>query len=161
MKRKPARKFYSKELSEAFRILGKRSKRKRNTPWEHIEQCALMDWVKQHEKYDSSLALLHATFNPGKLSWHMANKLKREGAKAGFPDLFLPVPAYNSDLIERYGLFIEMKSKTGTMTTKQKRIFPLLREKGYQVDVCRSWQEAVKVLVNYLSLDPEFIEHEK
>lgn len=117
-------------------------------PWEHIEQCCLMFWAKELESAYPVLELLRASFNPGKVSWHMGKKMRREGAKAGFPDLELNVARQGY-----HALFIEMKAKDGDLTRAQKRVFPRLLAEGNQVHVCYSWHAAAAVIVEYLGLD--------
>lgn len=144
MARRPVK--ISAELTDAFRVLGRLKRtRRRSTPWEHIEQCHLISWVDRQIKQMPALKLLHASFNPGRLPIQMGRKMKREGARPGFPDISLPVPRQGF-----HGLFIEMKSKTGRLSPDQKVVFALLKEEGNQVVVCRSWEEATKALTEYL-----------
>lgn len=119
---------------------------KRKQP-ERVEQCLVMYWAMEMEAEFPVLELLRSSFNPGKMSWHMSKKMKWEGAKPGFPDLELNVPRQGY-----HALFIEMKSKDGSLTNDQKRVFPLLKQHGNRVDVCRSWHAAAAVIVEYLGL---------
>lgn len=71
--------------------------------------------------------------------------MKREGARAGFPDLFLPVARLGS-----HGLWIEMKVGYNQLTGIQTEVNLSLIIEGYQVLLCRSWQEAVRQIFDYL-----------
>ena len=68
------------------------------------------------------------------------------GVRAGCPDLLLTVPVGNAP-----GLFIEMKSKFGVLSKNQKPFCARLAERGYTVQVCKSWQAAQDVIRNYLA----------
>jgi hypothetical protein len=57
---------------------------------EHELQAELMRWAKRYEDNYPELWLLHAIPNGGKRNVKDAVKLKREGVKAGVPDLFMP-----------------------------------------------------------------------
>lgn len=122
--------------------------KKKLVPWEHIEQCLLMYWAMELEAAFPVLELLRASFNPGKMSWHKSKEMKREGAKPGFPDLELNVARQGY-----HALFIEMKAKNGSLTNDQRRVFPLLKQYGNRVEVCRSWHAAAAVVVEYLGLE--------
>ena len=122
--------------------------KKRNTPWEHIEQCQLMAWVGMVAMEHPEIGLLNATFNPGKLTIWKAKYLKAEGAKSGFPDLHLPI-ARNG----YHSLYIEMKSKVGTVSPIQKEVFADLKRHGNCVSIARSAREAAFFLVEYLDIE--------
>lgn len=83
-------------------------------------------------------------------------RLKAEGLRAGVPDMFLARPAYSEpngeypSLLKSYGLFIEMKTKTGHVSSEQALIHEELRLQGYAIHVCRSSLEATEVIVNHL-----------
>jgi len=87
--------------------------------------------------------------------------LKAEGLRKGAPDLML---AKSKEVYEKHperghkihaftwnGLFIEMKTPTGHILPEQEVFHKLLREHGYQVEVCRGWQEARDVITKYLT----------
>jgi hypothetical protein len=79
--------------------------------------------------------------------------LKRTGLRSGVPDLFLAVPR-DSDFTHGYlhGLFIEMKAANGVVSPEQEIYHTLLRSKGYDVAVCRSWTEAREAIIKYLNV---------
>ena len=75
----------------------------------------------------------------------VAMKLKAEGVKAGIPDLHLPVARG-----EYHSLYIEMKDGDRPMTKSQKERKPKLEAQGNAVVVCRSFEEAIETVCEYL-----------
>lgn len=76
-----------------------------------------------------------------------AANLKRQGVKAGVPDLFLPVSRGGY-----HGLFIELKCGKNKTTAKQNEWLKNLSEQGYAVSVCYGCNEAIKKILKYLKL---------
>ena len=105
------------------------------------EQCKLMAWAEYcvWAGVYPELALLFAIPNGGKRNAAEAAHLKRQGVKAGVPDLCLAVPrgAY-------HGLYIELKVGTNKPTENQLAY-------GYAVAVCYSAEEAKDVIDKYLN----------
>ena len=77
-------------------------------------------------------------------------RLEAEGAMPGVPDLFIPVKSIGTIERQYSGLFIEMKSEDGRLSVDQKNIGSKLFDLGYQVKVCRSLDEFIQVVNNYL-----------
>ena len=77
-----------------------------------------------------------------------AVNLKKQGVKAGVPDLFLPYASKGY-----HGLFIEMKStRKGAKTSEaQKEWIAKLLSEGYQCSVCHGFDEAKNEIDNYLA----------
>ena len=75
-----------------------------------------------------------------------AGKMKAEGARSGFPDLFLVVPIGNY-----HGLFTEMKALDGHAQPHQRDYHALLRAQGYAVAVCKGAKHAQEVILRYLA----------
>lgn len=87
-----------------------------------------------------------------------ATNLKREGVKAGVPDIAVDVACGNY-----HGLKIEMKVKKiiqlktkktvkyGKLTEKQEEYKKLLEKFNYKFVVCYSSQEAIEELENYFN----------
>lgn len=75
-----------------------------------------------------------------------AINLKRQGVKAGVPDLMIPLAkkGYN-------GLFIEMKVGKNKTTAYQDAWIELLNNNGYKAVVCYGCDAAVKVIDEYCS----------
>lgn len=123
-----------------------------NKQVEYLEQCALFAWAAMQESMYPDLALLVASANGGKRDIVTATKLKRSGVKAGYPDTFLPVTRG-----DKAGLFIEMKTRGNKPTELQLWWHQKLREQGYVVWVCYSWEDAKDVILAYLNMKIETI----
>ena len=89
--------------------------------------------------------------NGGKRHIGTAVKLKREGVKAGVPDIFLPYSMNHSCWIY-HGLFIELKrlKPRGKTTPEQIEWIDALHKEHYAVHVCWGWESARDVIVDYL-----------
>jgi hypothetical protein len=80
-----------------------------------------------------------------------AARHKREGLRAGIPDLFLPYP-----IADYSGLFIEMKRETrGTVSKAQKDEMDKLRDSGYAAVVCYGLNEAMIAMRQYIDDEGE------
>lgn len=112
---------------------------------EHQHQVALFDWARMNEGTYPELALLYANPLGGKRPKRTAARMKAEGAKAGIPDVTLPVARGGY-----HGLYIEMKIAPNTPTESQKWWLDALAIEGYRTTICYSWEEARDVLVDYL-----------
>ena len=112
------------------------------------EQRALFKWAGLAEQKYPELRLLHHIPNGGKREARTAINLKREGVKAGVPDICLPVARG-----EYHGLYIELKAGKNKTSSKQEEWIKLLIEQGYYVKVCYGWLEAREVIESYLSLN--------
>lgn len=109
------------------------------------EQKALFQWAQVGRQRFHELELLFHVPNGGKRDKREAIALKKEGVKAGVPDLVLPVARG-----EYFGLYIELKVGRNKPTEKQLGWIEKLKEQGYFVKVCYGWQEASEVITNYL-----------
>ena len=83
--------------------------------------------------------------NGGARAMTTAGKLKKEGVKAGVPDLHLPVSCGGY-----YSLFIEMKAGKNKTTALQDAMIEALRREGNYCAVCYGAQEAIVVTLAYL-----------
>jgi len=113
---------------------------------EHDEQVAVINWTKYHLGQWPELEYLYAIPNGGKRHKRTAARLKAEGAKAGVSDLHLPI-ARGSDI----GLWIEMKFGKNKPTKSQIEWIEAMRTQGHRAEVCNGWEEAVKVLEEYMT----------
>ena len=111
---------------------------------EDAEQQALFQYADLQSAPEWQL--MFAIPNGGKRHMTTAMKLKATGLKAGIPDIFLPVARAPWN-----GLFIELKSKTGSVRPNQKVWHKLLREQDYRVAVCRGYETAIQVITEYLN----------
>lgn len=113
---------------------------------ESEEQIALFDWAEAESRRRPCLKLLFHIPNGGKRNMATAVRLKREGVKAGVPDLLLPVPREGF-----HGLFIEIKRVKGGKTSEAQRWWlEQLKGMGYKAAVCRGWEEAAGMIADYL-----------
>lgn len=114
---------------------------------EDAEQAALFEWAALKQSQFPELALLFHVPNGGKRDAITACKLKRQGVKAGVPDLVLPVARGGY-----HGLFIELKRKDGGAASKeQEKWIIALEAQGYSAGVCHGWESAAHVLQRYLN----------
>ena len=111
-------------------------------------QEALFSWAAYRTEIMPELQYMYHVPNGGKRDKATAAVLKRQGVKAGVPDLHLPVArgGYN-------GLYIELKVGSNKPTQLQKKWLSSLNEQGYLAVVCYGWQEAAEQLINYLELE--------
>lgn len=122
---------------------------------EHDEQKKLVLFITNYLMHEYPiLQYLHANLNgislrdvDKKTRAKINTQMTYEGRKAGVPDLFLPVRNQ-----EYSGLYVEMKSKTGTLSVKQQQFIAFVREQGYKVVVPRSADEALSEIVEYCGL---------
>ena len=114
---------------------------------ESHEQMFLFQWAGYAQQQYKELELFHHIPNGGKRDARTAASLKREGVKAGIPDLCLPVPRGSF-----HGLYIELKVGKNKTTAKQNEWIKNLNEQGYCVEVCYGWLEAKEVIEKYLTL---------
>lgn len=132
---------------------------------EHDEQVHVIDWCELMSSRHPELKLLFAVPNGGNRNIVTAVKLKAEGVKAGVPDLFLPVPRderpypeyngiFRDCLNVANGLFIEMKKRKGSTTSKEQKWWhEKLREQGYKVVIAKGADEAIECIADYLGIE--------
>ena len=132
-----------KTLSKQPLVKPSRTK-KRNAQPEAIEQERVIKWARDNENNYPFLWLLHSSLNGVKLSKNQAGRAKTQGMLSGVPDLFLPVPKNGY-----HGLFIEMKSEKGRLSTNQTFFLSKVELLGYKIAVCYSANEAIKTIENY------------
>ncbi len=110
---------------------------------EQNEQVTLMQWLKI--KHKSAELVTTASANGGSRNVKEAANLKRSGVKAGYPDLFVAVPSAGF-----HGLFIEYKTKTGTLQANQREWLCRLNDNGYLAVCCKGLDEAMTLINAYL-----------
>ena len=118
---------------------------------EHEDQVALIRWADASAVELPALRWLFAVPNGGLRDKIVAARMKAEGLRAGVPDLFLPLPRLTPGH-ERYGLFVEMKYGRNKPSDVQVEWHDYLREAGYEVVVCWGWQEAARVILDYMDV---------
>lgn len=120
-------------------------------PTESVEQQWLFAWAELQRNAHPELALLYAIPNGGKRARTTAARLKKEGVKKGVPDTFLPVPRG-----KYHGLFIELKRlEGGRVEDSQRQWIYALTDQGYAAVVCKGWEAAAGVILDYLRLRRE------
>ena len=112
---------------------------------ESEEQITLFEWAALQSRKHPELEWLYHIPNGGHRHKTTAFRLKREGVKAGVPDLCLPVPrgAY-------HGLYIELKAGRNMATNNQTRWLQALAKNDYATAVCHGWEAATKTILKYL-----------
>lgn len=114
---------------------------------EATEQALLIEWANLMSKTHKELNLLFHIPNGGSRNRLEAINLKRQGVKAGVPDLFLPVSRHGKN-----GLFIEMKFGKNRTTNFQDEWLKNLNKQGYAAVVCYGFEDAVGVIKGYLGI---------
>ena len=112
---------------------------------ENVEQTCLFRWAAYEQGKYPELNLLYHIPNGGSRNKYEAANLKRQGVKAGVPDLCLPVARG-----KYHGLYIEMKAGKNTPSDLQKDWLKALNEQGSLAVVCYGWEKASEVLIQYL-----------
>lgn len=115
---------------------------------EATEQTTLFDWARAARYEFPALDLLYHIPNGGKRNASEAAHLKRQGVKAGVPDLCLPVARG-----KYHGLYIELKYGRNKPSSNQTYWICALRAQGYAAEVCYGWQQAADVIEKYLKLE--------
>lgn len=129
-------------LEEAIELNNK-SQRKRPSDNEHRIQCACIKWFRY--RYPS--AIIYAIPNGGQRNAIVAAKLKAEGVLAGVPDVHIPIARKGF-----HSLYIEIKNgKKGVLSDRQKEVIDKLIAEGHKVVVCRSVDEFIKEVEEYLN----------
>lgn len=163
---------FPSRLTPAQRRLLKAANAKRNTatpkakgipkakrysgPTEHEMQVALFTRIRTDARTKD--IGIFAIPNGGHRHPATAKRLKAEGALAGVPDIFVPRRRYAPWAAAQTagGLFVEMKrGKEGWVNPAQAAMHKRLANAGYQVEVCRSTDEAWRTILHYLGHDTD------
>jgi hypothetical protein len=126
------------------------------TQEEHNIQAACVRWFGY--AHPELRGLLFAVPNGGARSKATAGMLKAEGVVAGVSDLILLVPRCRAKITEnnaasiefKHALCIEMKKKGGYQSPEQKEWQKKVEGHGYKYAVCRSLDEFISEIENYL-----------
>lgn len=102
------------------------------------EQIAVIDYCKYN-----GIPIYHIP-NGGSRNKIEAANLKRQGVRAGVPDLCVPIAQRGY-----HGLYIEMKAGRNTTTACQDEWLNLLIRNGYLAKVCHGATEAIDLLQWY------------
>ena len=115
---------------------------------ESEEQILLFNWIAYARCTVPELDLLYHIPNGGSRNKLEAANLKRQGVRAGVPDLCLPVARRGY-----HGLYIELKAGKNKPQDSQLEWLAKLSEQGYKVAVCYGWERAKEELLTYLILN--------
>ena len=109
------------------------------------EQSTVIEWALYNQNRYPELKLLHHIPNGGRRDARTGAMMKRQGVKAGVPDLHLPVSRG-----KYHSLYIEMKTDKGRPTETQKEWLDALNAEGNMAVICHSAEEAIAVIKLYL-----------
>ena len=122
-------------------------KRKRNNEESRMQQVVIKWWQLACRSFGVAEILLFSVPNGGGRSGPRVGAiLKSEGLRAGCPDLMLATT--NG---KHFGLFIEMKTAKGVVSSEQEVFMGFLIARGYRCCVCRSAQQAIECITEYLN----------
>jgi len=114
---------------------------------ERNEQIRLFLWARGWEDEYPELAMMYHTPLGGFRHKATAGRLKRQGTKAGVPDIHLPIARSGF-----HGLWLEMKWGKNKPTKAQQWWIDRLQAEGHQVRVCYSCEEAQREILEYLGI---------
>ena len=112
---------------------------------ESEEQILLFEFAALMTNKIPELAELFHVPNGGHRNKAVAAKLRREGVRAGIPDIFLLVPRNGF-----HGLAIELKAKGKKPTKAQEEWLERLGKRGYLAVVCHGFEDAKDLILTYL-----------
>lgn len=116
------------------------------TASEAEEQKALFEWAEWAKGKYPALELMFHIPNGGSRNPLEALHLKEQGVKPGVPDICLPVPN-----LHHTALYIELKRrKGGRVSDNQRGWIAALNRVGNRAVVCKGWEEARDVILEYL-----------
>ena len=97
-------------------------------------------------KYIDALGLLWtASAGGARMGIRTAVKMKASGYRKGCPDIMVFEPR------GKYcGLFIELKTLTGTATKEQKAFILALEDRGYRASICKGFDATKREIDDYL-----------
>ena len=109
---------------------------------EHDHQRIVISTIRR----DYPDLLIFAVPNIGTASPQRGARMKAEGVLAGIPDLMIARAAQGF-----HGLFVEMKTLTGSASKEQKSVIAKLQAEGYRCEVCKGYAAALEAIRGYLS----------
>jgi hypothetical protein len=113
---------------------------------ERQEQITTIDWLRIKEPWLINYTIF--IMNERKCSVHMGAIYNKMGRLEGASDLFIAWPT-----LKHFGLFIEMKTKSGRATKKQLEFIKRMNSIGYYACVCKGADDAISVITRYLKGD--------
>ena len=114
---------------------------KQRTYHEADEQMAFVAWcMMSGYPYNK----IFAVENEGATTPQAGARAKKMGKRSGVSDLLLLVPRG-----QYFGLALEMKSLTGTMSDNQKAFAEFVQSKGYCFECCHGADQARAAIIKY------------
>lgn len=105
-----------------------------------------MTLIRMHVARYPALRWLHHVLNGGRCDVITAKRLKDAGVVPGIADLFLPHRTrYNA------GLYIEVKTATGTLSAAQKEFRQYCHAAGFLYVVARTPEEIMNAAIHHVS----------
>jgi hypothetical protein len=100
--------------------------------------------------------LLYMNHNSGKKNIATATRDVAMGLTKGVPDLFLAIPMYQKEAgkwstVSICGLYIEMKTPSGKLSSDQTLLFAQLKSQGYRCEVVTSLEQFKAIILDYLA----------
>ena len=111
---------------------------------ESVIQRACVQWFRLSHRGMSGL--LFSVPNGAKMSITQAKVMKAEGLLSGVSDLILLYPSS-----KYHGLCVEMKTVKGRQSDSQREFQRSVEEAGYKYIICRSIDDFIREIGNYLS----------
>lgn len=110
---------------------------------ERQEQLTVMDWMRLQNPW----LVNHTIYimNERRASLHAGKLMNRMGRLAGASDLFIAYPTS-----KYYGLFLELKTKTGRASPKQLEFIERMNKIGFYAVVAHGADEAIDIIKRYL-----------
>lgn len=124
---------------------------------EDDEQRGLFFWVNRMALTDQRYKAIFATPNGGTRNPKEAARMKGQGVKAGVSDIFVAVPAWISGLVEKHGLWIEMKrplvpkGRKPETSPEQIEWMERMQRNGYIACLCYGKDQAQEAITAYLA----------
>lgn len=119
---------------------------------------AVFDWVRvMCPMHPEMLNILHVenehnrpvrTDASGRRFCASGKRAKRKGLSKGYPDIVVEVPRGTY-----HGLRIELKTSSGRVSAEQSDWLKRLNEHGYKAVVCRSIDDTIDTIKDYLGLN--------
>lgn len=122
---------------------GKGGRKKPCHPEEDMQVACVRWFAQAHPLLEQ--VLNHAP-NGGKRNAREGARFKAMGTRAGFPDLFLYVPAP-----PYHGLAVELKSEKGKQSAAQRQWQQYLEHMGYRYELVRELEQFKAVVEDYLA----------
>lgn len=139
----------AKKRKPAPPMLPSAPKRRPSRDLEHNEQVVFFNRIRtlalNNPTYAVAASRTFAIPNGGGRSKREAGRLKAEGVKAGVSDIFCSVARGGM-----HGLYIEMKSLTGSPSREQTAWINESREQGYCAEVCKGADAAFAIWKAYI-----------